>query len=152
LAFALAWQDCRIKVFLFIRGSLRPLKVLDSGILTPRLLGLMALTGAGRPRSSLAPLSASQKRNSPSPPSSSVASSKPGRLPAPVSNLTQSPSWPSQRKLSARSLNSGISKASLAPMPLTPPPARGSQNTFLPPSALWTSGQILETSHLRSAG
>ena len=45
MAFALAWQDCRIKVFQFIRGSLRPLMVLDSGVLAPRLLGLMALTG-----------------------------------------------------------------------------------------------------------
>jgi internalin A len=53
----------------------------------------------------------------------------------PVSSSTQSPSSPTQRKLSGRSLNSGISKASLASTPLTPPPARNSQSTFPPHSA-----------------
>jgi hypothetical protein len=91
---------------------------------------------AGQPRSSLAPSSACHERNSPIPPLSSMASSKPGRLPAPASSPIPSPSWPTQRKLSGRSLNSGIS---LAPMLSTPPQARSSPSTFLPPSALWTN-------------
>jgi hypothetical protein len=106
---------------------------LDSGILTPRLLGLMALTGRRQTEIFFsAKFSLPPKKNSPFPPLSSTASSKPLRL-------LPSPSWPSRKRSSAHSLNSGISKAFLPPMPSTRPPDLSYQNTFPTPSALWTS-------------
>ena len=112
---------------------------LDSGILTPRLLGLMALTGRRPAEISLAPSSASPKRNSPFPPLSSMASSKPDRPPGTSFEPYPIPVLADPKKIIRHSLNSGISKASRAPMPSTRPQALSSQSTFLPPSALWTN-------------
>ena len=94
---------------------------------------------AGRPRSSLAPPSACQKTNSPTPLWSSMASSKPAKPQAPLKSLTPSPSWPTQKRSSKPSTGSGISKASLAPMPSTPPPALSCLSTSRPPSVPSTS-------------
>jgi hypothetical protein len=98
----------------------------------------MALTGR-RPAeiffSASFPPSASLRKNSPIQPSSSTASSKPAKLPVPAPSLTQSPSSPTPRNLFRPSTNSGPSKASLPPTPLTPPPAPSSPSTFPPPSA-----------------
>jgi hypothetical protein len=69
-------------------------------------MGLMALTGR-RPAEIFFSASFSlPKRNSPSQPSSSVASSKPATLPAPALSLTQSLFWPSQRRSSRPSIDS----------------------------------------------
>ncbi len=88
-----------------------------------------------RPRSSLAPLSASQKETPLPPPSSSVASSKPATLPAPASSLTPSLFWPSQKRSSPSSPSSEPSKPLPPRTPSTPPQALNSPNTFRLPSA-----------------
>jgi hypothetical protein len=49
--------------------------------------------------------------------------------------LPHPPFWPIPRNLSRPSILSGISRASLLPRPLTPPPARSSPSTCPPPSA-----------------
>jgi Telomere resolvase len=110
----------------------------------------MALTGR-RPAEIffLAPPSASLEKNSPIPPSSSTANSKPAKLPAPALSHIPSPSSPTQGNLSRPSTLSGPSKASRAPTPLTPPPAHNSPSTFPPPSAPSTS--LGKPGHLRSA-
>jgi hypothetical protein len=82
------------------------------------------LPGAGLSRSSIEPPSASLDKNSPYP---ALLVERPtgklGQVPAPVSSLTQSPSWRTPGNLSRPSTLSGTSKASLLPQPLTPPPA-----------------------------
>jgi hypothetical protein len=81
-------------------SSKTALELLASDRYLQKGMGLMALTGAGLPRSSLAPPSASLEKNSPIPLSSSTASSKPAKLPVPVSSRTSSPSSPTPRNLS----------------------------------------------------
>src|SRR5262249_6435361 len=113
--------ETRLGAALIVQANEIGLRIFDAPPLSP---------GAGRPRSSLAPSLVCLPRSSPSPPSSSRASSKHAMPPAPASSLTRSRFWPIQKRSSKPSTDSGISKPSRAPMPLTPPRALSSLSTF----------------------